>query len=198
MTSTVLKKKNSIPIKKYIGLFLTLFVVVLLFFFEHFNEDPIRIGEIQGNPTFQEEKSQVGYRAPQFTLRNLQGNLVSLSQYQGRVVVLNFWATWCVPCRVEMPSFEHLYRRYRSEGLTVLAVSLDKGGDEKVRAFAKQYQLSFPVLLDTDGEAERLYPSLSIPFTYVIDKEGHVAARVDGAKNWESEETFKAVEYLLR
>jgi peroxiredoxin len=198
MKLTDSKKKNSIPIKKYIALFVALFVVGLLFFFEHFYEEPISLSDVQVTETFEEEKSSVGYRAPQFTLRNLEGNHVSLESFRGQVVVLNFWATWCVPCRIEMPSFEHLYRRYRSEGLTVLAVSLDKGADQKVRDFSEEYQLSFPVLIDSEGKAEKLYPSISIPFTFVIDKSGRVVARVDGAKNWESEETFEAIEHLLK
>lgn len=198
MKLTDSKKKSSIPIKKYIALFVTLFVVGLLFFFEHFYEEPISLSDVQVEETFEEEKSSVGYLAPQFTLRNKDGNHVSLESLKGQVVVLNFWATWCVPCRIEMPSFENLYRRYRSEGLTVLAVSLDKGADQKVRDFAEEYKLSFPVLIDSEGKVEKLYPSISIPFTFVIDKSGRVVARVDGAKNWESDETFEAVEHLLK
>jgi peroxiredoxin len=198
MKSTDSKKKNSIPIKKYVALFVALFVVGLLFFFEHFYEEPISLSDVQVTETFDEEKSSVGYLAPPFTLRNLEGNHVSLHSFRGQVVVVNFWATWCVPCRIEMPSFENLYRRFRSEGLTVLAVSLDKGADQKVRDFVEEYQLSFPVLLDSEGKAEKRYPSISIPFTFVIDKTGRVVARVDGAKNWESDETFAAIEYLLK
>lgn len=197
MKLTDSKKKNFIPIKKYAALYVALFVAGLLFFFERFYEEPISLSDLQVEKKVDEEKSSVGYLAPQFTLRNLEGNHVSLSGFKGQVVILNFWATWCAPCRVEMPSFENLYRRYRSRGLTVLAVSLDKGADEKVRDFAEEYQLSFPVLLDADGEAEKLYPSISIPFTFVIDKSGRVVARVDGAKNWESDETFEAIERLL-
>ena len=192
------KEKNSIPIKKYVALFVALFVVGLLFFFEHFHEEPISVGDVQVEEKFDREKSSVGYLAPQFTLRNLKGNLVDLKSFNGQVVVLNFWATWCVPCRIEMPAFENLYRRYRSQGVTVLGVSLDKGGDEKVRKFVEEYQLSFPILMDSEGKAEKLYPSISIPFTFVIDKSGRIVARIDGAKNWESKETFEAIEYLLK
>ena len=155
----------------------------LLFFFEHFYEEPISVGDVKLEEKFDQEKSLAGYRAPQFTLRNLKGNLVSLDSLKGQVVVLNFWATWCVPCRIEMPAFEHLYRRYRSGGMTVLGVSLDKDGDEKVQKFIEEYQLSFPILMDSEGKAEKLYPSVSIPFTFVIDKSGRIVARVDGAKN---------------
>ena len=149
-------------------------------------------------PKANQFKSQEGYMAPRFSLRNLKGNMEGLDDHLGKVIVVNFWATWCVPCVKEMPSFENLYRRYRSQGLTLLAVSLDKGDSTKVQEFADKHKLSFSILLDTKGVAEKLYPSFSIPFTYVIDKQGRVVARVDGAKNWESSETFEAVEHLLK
>jgi len=149
-------------------------------------------------PEVNQFKSEEGYLAPPFKLRNLKGNLEGLDDHSGKVIVINFWATWCAPCVKEMPSFENLYRRFRSQGLTILAISLDKGDASKVEKFVDKHKLSFPVLLDTDGVAEKLYPSFTIPFTYVIDKQGRVVARVDGAKNWESSETFEAVEHLLK
>jgi peroxiredoxin len=149
-------------------------------------------------PEANQFKPQEGYLAPRFSLRNLKGNLEGLDDHSGKVIFVNFWATWCVPCVKEMPSFENLYRRYRSQGLTLLAVSLDKGDSSKVQDFADKHKLSFPILLDIEGVAEKLYPSFSIPFTYVIDKQGRVVARVDGAKDWESSETFEAVEHLLK
>ena len=192
-------KKNTYTLtKKYALLFIIIFIGAILFFFEHFTETPISIADIQIKKSFDEKKSAVGYLAPDFSLRNLKGNYESLDSFRGQVVVLNFWATWCAPCRVEMPSFEKLYRRYRSEGVAVLAVTLDKNAGPKIKSFVDEYELSFPILLDEKGEVERLYPSMTIPFTYVIDSEGRVVARVDGAKNWESNETFEAIEYLLK
>jgi len=141
---------------------------------------------------------EVGSLAPKFTLRNLQGNLEGIDDYKDKIIIVNFWATWCAPCLEEMPAFEKLYRRYRSQGLTVLAVSLDKGDSTKVKKFVDTNSLTFPVLLDLDGVAEKLYPSFTIPFTYVIDKKGRVAARVDGAKNWASNETFAALDILVK
>jgi len=198
MKSSNLKKTTYIPVKKYVLLFAVLFVGAILFFFKHFIEAPISVDDVKTHKNFDQEKADVGYLAPGFSLRNLKGNRESLEKYRGQVVVLNFWATWCAPCRVEMPSFENLYRRYRSEGMTVLAITIDKNADAKIKSFVEEYGLSFPVLLDTKGEVERLYPSMTIPFTYVIDRDGRVVARVDGAKNWESEETFEAIEYLLK
>ncbi len=191
------KKTIYIPTKKHVLLFIIAFIGAILFFFEHFAETPISISDVKVSKNFNQEKPEVGYLGPGFTLRNLKGNYESLEDYRGQVVILNFWATWCAPCRVEMPSFEKLYRRYRSEGVTVLAVTLDKNSGSKIKSFVDEYGLTFPVLLDKKGEVERLYPSMTIPFTYVINHEGRVVARVDGAKNWESKETFDAIEYLL-
>ena len=198
MKSNDSKKTTYTLTKKYILLFIIIFIGVILFFFEHFIEAPISITDVQVEENFDQRKSVVGYLAPDFSLRNLKGNYESLDSFRGQVVVLNFWATWCAPCRVEMPSFEKLYRRYRSEGVAVLAVTLDKNAGPKIKSFVDEYGLSFPILLDEKGEVERLYPSMTIPFTYVIDREGRVVARVDGAKNWESNETFEAIEYLLK
>ena len=192
------KKTIYILTKKSVLIFFIIFIGAILFFLEHFTEAPISIADVQTEEKFGQKKSAVGYLAPDFSLRNLKGNYQSLDSFSGQVVVLNFWATWCVPCRVEMPSFEKLYRRYRSEGLTVLAVTLDKKSEKNIKSFVEEYELSFPVLLDEEGKVERLYPSMTIPFTYVIDREGRIVAKVDGAKNWESNETFEAIEYLLK
>ena len=198
MKSNNSKKTIYIVTKKYILLFILIFIGAILFFLEHFTETPISIADIQTKKIFNEKKSSVGYFAPSFKLRNIKGNYESLDSYRGGVVVLNFWATWCAPCRIEMPSFEKLYRRYRSEGVTVLAITLDKNSENKIKSFVDEYGLSFPILLDEKGEVERLYPSMTIPFTYIIDRQGRIVARVDGAKNWESSETFEAIEYLLK
>jgi len=198
MRSNDSKRSTYTLTKKYTLIFIVIFIGAILFFFEHFLEAPISITDVQPEEIFNQKKSSVGYLAPDFSLRNLQGNYENLNNYRGQVVVLNFWATWCVPCRVEMPSFEKLYRRYRSEGVIILAVTLDKNAGQEVKSFVHEYGISFPVLLDEKGEAEQLYPSMTIPFTYVIDREGRVVARVDGAKNWESDETYEAIEYLLK
>jgi peroxiredoxin len=191
MKSNILKENNSTHLKKY-GLLYLLFVVVLAVIAYRIQLSPSK------KTVFNQEKPEVGHPSPDFTLRNLQGNLEGLVNHKDKVIILNFWATWCAPCLEEMPAFEKLYRRYRSQGLTVLAVSLDKGDFSKVQSFVDSNNLTFPVLMDSDGVAEKLYPSFTIPFTYVIDKEGRVAARVDGAKNWASNETFSALDILIK
>lgn len=198
MKSTVSKKRDFTLTKKYAAIYGVLFVAAILIMADHYYETPVTLAEIQLPPGVDTEKSEVGFKAPAFTARNLKGHRIQLADHKGKVVILNLWATWCGPCRVEMPGMENLYRRYRSQGLEILAVSLDKGSPEKVQIFADEYRLSFPVLLDSDGQVERRYHSRTIPTTFVINKKGMVVAEVDGAKNWESEKTFEALEYLLK
>ena len=190
MKSTALKKNGFILIKKYAGLFVFLFGLTLLLFISHFNEKPFHLGDVQSL----DRKIKI---APDFTFVNLKGNREGLINHKGEVILLNLWATWCAPCRIEMQSLENLYRRYRSQGLTVLAVSIDKDTVQNVKKFIVERQLSFPVLLDNKGTVERLYPTPTIPATFVIDKMGRIVTTVDGAKNWDAEETFQAVEFLL-
>ncbi len=192
MKSTVLKEKNSIHLKRHGLLYLLLVITAIVFVFRMQNPTASQ------TETTAQGSTDVGKKAPKFTLRNLRGNLEGLDDYKDKVIVLNFWATWCAPCLEEMPAIEKLYRRYRSQGLTVLAVSLDKGDSLKVKKFVDTNNLTFPILLDSEGIAEKLYPSFTIPFTYVIDKNGRIAARVDGAKNWASNETFAALDILVK
>ena len=198
MKSTESKKRDFTLIKKYSAIYMVLLVAAILIMVDHYYETPVTLADVQLPAGVDTEKPEVGFKAPAFTARNLKGHRVQLADYKGKVVLLNLWATWCGPCRVEMPGMENLYRRYRSQGFEILAVSLDKGASDKVQTFADEYQLSFPVLLDSEGQVERRYNSVTIPTTYVIDKNGMVVAEVDGAKNWESEQTFEALEYLLK
>ena len=167
----------------------------MFFLVNHYNEEPLELSQVKVKELNDEEKVEVGYLAPNFSLINLKGNWENLNDHRGKVVLINFWATWCVPCRIEMPSLEKLYRRFRSQGFTILAVSIDKTGG--IKEFIEQYKLSFPVLIDKEGRAEQIYHSHTIPVTYVISRTGYIMAKVDGAKNWASPETLKAVEFLL-
>ena len=184
MKLTILKGKSFIrPKDRLLGLLIVIALTLLVFRIQKSGPEHLQ-------PETNEFKPQEGYLAPRFTLRNLKGNLEGIDDHLGKVIIINFWATWCTPCVKEMPSFENLYRRFRSKGLTILAVSLDKNSPSKVQEFVDKHKLSFPVLLDTDGGAEKLYPSFTIPFTYVVDKKGRVVARVDGGKDWGSAKTF--------
>jgi len=136
--------------------------------------------------------------APAFSLKNLQGGHSRLSDYRGQVVLLNFWATWCGPCRAEMPSMEKLWQTYRDQGLVVVAVSTDNGGESRIKNFARRLELTFPILLDPDSQASDAYQVSGIPVSFLIDRQGRVVARILGSKDWSSEATVQQVEGLLK
>ncbi|WP_095508732.1 TlpA disulfide reductase family protein [Rubrivirga marina] len=118
--------------------------------------------------------------APDFALATASGATFRLSEHRGEVVVLNLWATWCPPCRHEIPDFVELYDEYRDDGLTVVGVSLDEDGWDAVRPFAEEMGVTYPVAVD-DGTVDGLYgPTVSLPTTFVIDREGNVAHYVPG------------------
>lgn len=131
-----------------------------------------------------------------FELQDLSGSTRRLSDFKGKVVFLNFWATWCGPCRFEMPSMERLYRSLKSKGLEIVAVNLQE--DRKsVQRFVDEYGLSFPVLLDTTGRIGAAYGARSIPTTYVVDRDGFVIAGTIGTREWDTEEYIRFFEKLL-
>jgi peroxiredoxin len=132
--------------------------------------------------------TKVGEVAPDFLLSTLRDNAVKLSDYRGKVVFLNVWATWCPPCREEMPSMEALYRRLKGRDLEVLAVSIDRKGKEVVGPFVAKYGLTFPVLLDPDNKIYKLYGLTGIPETFIIDRSGVIIHKIIGPQNWMEEE----------
>ncbi len=131
-----------------------------------------------------------GKAAPDFKLRTLDGKEVSLSDYRGKVVLINFWATWCPPCREEMPLFKRVYERYKNKGFEILAVSTDTSIDP-VKKFVKEYKLDFPVLLDTDNISS-LYGIQGLPTSFLIDREGKIV-KVRLGKYKEIESDLKKV-----
>jgi cytochrome c biogenesis protein CcmG/thiol:disulfide interchange protein DsbE len=117
--------------------------------------------------------------APDFALPEMEGRLVQLSDLKGKVVLLNFWATWCPPCQVEMPSFVDMQRKYRDRGFTVVAVSLD-GGWEPVRSFAGSLKPNFPIVLGNDEMTQTFGGIAALPETFLIDREGAIRSRHTG------------------
>jgi peroxiredoxin len=139
----------------------------------------------------------VGQAAPDFTLRDIQGKEVKLSQFKGQVVVLNFWATWCPPCREEMPSMEKLYRDNREKGLVILAVNVDENGKKAVSDFLQRTPYSFPILLDDKNIAQQTYGVFRFPESFIIDRNGKVVEKIIGGRDWLSGATFKLIDFLL-
>ncbi len=142
--------------------------------------DALRVLGLQGS------KEQV--EAPDFSLPDLGGRRVQLKALRGKVVFLNFFATWCGPCRLEMPRMERLSRAYAEKGLVILAVDL-REGVEAVRAFAQELQLTFPTLLDADGAVGLLYAARGLPATYLVGRDGRLLWRAFGPREWDSPES---------
>ncbi|MFQ5896558.1 MAG: TlpA disulfide reductase family protein [Nitrospinota bacterium] len=140
---------------------------------------------------------EADHYAPDFTLPDLNGKEVSLSQYKGKVVLLNFWATWCPPCRLEMPTMEKAYRKYKPKGFEVVAVSVDAGPKSAVRHFLQEFDLSFQVLLDPQMEALHTFRSFSLPTSLVIDRRGVIRSRELGYRDWTDPESTKFLTGLL-
>jgi peroxiredoxin len=129
---------------------------------------------------------RVGSRAPAFHATDVAtGRPVTLEQYRGRVVLLNLWATWCEPCRVEMPSLERLSRRLGSDGFRVVAVSIDEDGDAVVAAYARQLGLSFDILHDRSAAIRLAYQATGVPESWVINRDGVIIKKVIGAAEWD-------------
>jgi peroxiredoxin len=121
--------------------------------------------------------------APDFELRDLADRPVRLRDLRGRVVLLNFWATWCVPCREEMPALQRVARELGPRGLAVVGVSF-KETRSKVEAFVREHELRFPVLLDTEGQTGERYQVFALPVTFVVDRGGTLAGTVLGIRDW--------------
>ena len=115
-----------------------------------------------------------GNPAPSFTLQDLSGNEVSLSDFKGKVVILDFWATWCQPCVKEIPHFIELYEQYKDQGFAMVGISLDHQGVSDVKSFVQKYQVNYPILMN-DGRADKAYGGIKyIPTTFVIDRTGNI------------------------
>ncbi|MBN1446507.1 MAG: TlpA family protein disulfide reductase [Bacteroidetes bacterium] len=139
--------------------------------------------------------AQVGKQAPAFSLKDKDGRTYSLESLKGKVVVLNFWATWCPPCRAEIPDFKKVYSQYKDKDVEILGVSLDHKGWSVITPFLKQWEINYPVVLG-GAEIARDYGNVrSIPTTFIIDKGGKVVDQHVGAMN--EEMLVKMFEKLL-
>lgn len=129
--------------------------------------------------------------APAFTARDMKGQEVSLAQLRGKVVFLNFWATWCPPCRAELPSMERLNQVFGSRDFVMLAVNVDDNGPAVLPQFLSQYPHSYTVLIDSDRKLQNLYKVFRFPETYIIGKDGKIVDHIVGARDWTDAEMLK-------
>jgi peroxiredoxin len=138
-----------------------------------------------------------GDRAPEFSLQNLDGRMVSLADFRGKVVMVHFWATWCPPCVEEMPTLEQLYRSLRARDVEILAVSVDEGGAGVVAAFMQRHGLSLPVLLDPGRSIAGRYGTFKFPETYIVDRQGVVTYKAIGPRDWTVPANMTIIRELL-
>ena len=139
-----------------------------------------------------------GQRGPAFSLTTLDGGRASLEDYRDKLVVLNFWATWCQPCTLEMPTLEALWQRYKDRGLVVLAVSVDRGAPlDLIRPYVKNLELTFPILLDPELETATAWRVTGLPATFLVRPGGEVAGFAVGAREWHSEPMRALLETML-
>jgi cytochrome c biogenesis protein CcmG/thiol:disulfide interchange protein DsbE len=145
------------------------------------------------------EPLTVGKAAPDFQLPDLNDKEIRLSDYRGKVVFLNFWATWCKPCREEMPSMEVLYKNFEKDGLVILAVSIDRVTTKKeIPPFVKSLNLTFPVLVDSWGQTDKRYKLMGVPETYIIDREGTLREKVIGPRDWTRLDNLQILTQLIK
>jgi cytochrome c biogenesis protein CcmG/thiol:disulfide interchange protein DsbE len=124
---------------------------------------------------------QAGFLAPDFTLETLDGDTITLSDLRGRAVLLNFWATWCPPCRAEMPAFQQAYADYEDQGFVIVAVNaIQQDSLPAIEEFRGEYSLTFPIVLDADGSVSRSYQVRSMPTSFFIAPDGVISEVVIG------------------
>jgi cytochrome c biogenesis protein CcmG, thiol:disulfide interchange protein DsbE len=141
---------------------------------------------------------ELNREAPDFKVMDLATrDTVSLSDYRGSVTLVNIWATWCLPCRDEMPSMQALYDSLAGQGFRIAAISIDEGSPEDVVAFAQKFGLTFDILHDPSGTIERLYQTTGVPESFLLDRRGILVKRVIGAHDWSSPANRSMVERLL-
>ena len=145
------------------------------------------------------EPLTVGKVAPDFKLPDLNEKDIRLSDFRGKVVFLNFWATWCKPCREEMPSMEILYKNFEKDGLVILAISIDRVTTKKdIPPFVKALNLTFPILIDSWGQTDKRYKLMGVPETYIIDQQGILREKVIGPRDWTMLDNLQVVTQLLK
>jgi cytochrome c biogenesis protein CcmG, thiol:disulfide interchange protein DsbE len=147
-----------------------------------------------------------GTQAPNFSARALDGGEMSLADYSGKVVLLNIWATWCAPCREEMPSMQRLYEAFEGTDFEILAVSVDAQPGERdasgnpggnLRAFAEEFGLTFPIVHDPAGNIQRIYQTTGVPETFLIGRDGIIYKKVAGGTHWDADVNKGLVQRLL-
>ena len=135
-------------------------------------------------------------RPPEFNGSTIDGRTVSLASVDGKVVLLNFWATWCEECRPEMPMFERLHREFAAQGFSVFGINARERA-ATIRAYANELRLTFPLVLDAKGEINTAYGVVGLPATFLIGRDGRAVARAVGPRDWSSASAKEIIQALL-
>ena len=140
----------------------------------------------------------VGTKAFDFNLPSLEGKPTQFSQYAGKVIFLNFWATWCEPCKEEMPSMQNLSSALENQPFVIVAVSIDSEPAKVVKEFTESYRLTFPILHDRKGKMRDTYKTTGVPETYIIDQNGVIAEKIMGGRDWSDKSNLQLVADLIK
>ena len=141
---------------------------------------------------------RIGDYAPDFSIKDMSGDIYKLSQKRGKVIFINFWATWCKPCLDEMPSIEEMFRMFKNDNIEVIGISIDKHGKDVVKSFIERFDISFPILLDLTEEVGLEYGITGVPETFIVDEKGIIVEKVIGPRDWMNENSLKMVKYFLK
>jgi peroxiredoxin len=136
-------------------------------------------------------------KAPDFSLKDIYGKKVEIKQFKGKIIFLNFWATWCGPCKEEFPSLEVLHQHFKEKNFVLLTISVDYEGLKPVKEFINKHHYTFPVLLDPNCEVLDLFEVKGIPTTFIIDKKGRMIGRAIGPRDWKNPEVFSLINLLI-
>jgi peroxiredoxin len=136
-------------------------------------------------------------KAPDFSLRDLNGNKVEMKQLKGKTILLNFWATWCGPCKEEMSGLEVLHQQFKERNFVLLTISVDYEGSKHLRGFIDKHHYTFPVLLDPKGETLDLFNVKGVPTSFLIDKTGRMIGKATGRRDWKRPEVFSLINLLI-
>ena len=177
--------------RAFLRCFCVILILLVSFFFTAEGGEDDFFSKMRINPIKSNKK------APDFSLTDLNGKGVEIKQFKGKVIFLNFWATWCGPCKEEMPSLEVLHRQFKEKNFVLLTISVDYEGIKPVQEFINKHQYTFPVLLDPKGETLDLFEVKGIPTTFLIDKKGKMVGKAIGPRDWKSVEVVSLLNFLI-
>jgi peroxiredoxin len=168
---------------KRIFIILILFIVAMVVYYGYFMHirEAVREGDL----------------APDFALPQRNGTVIRLSELRGQTVLLNFWATWCPPCLLEMPSLDRLHKNLSQANFTVIAISIDEGGWPLIDEFLKRVPLSFPILLDYNTDVAASYGTFQLPESYLIGPDGTVIKKYHGPREWDQKTVVEEIKALM-